>query len=74
MARLHHALATAELRERCASLEADCAAYRDLAQQAIHVLNDVVAERDRLRWRVREQQQQIRTLLQITDARRRHAA
>jgi hypothetical protein len=54
--------AEADLRERVASLDADCRAYRMLAQQAVHALHELTVERDRLRDRVRQLCNEIRAL------------
>lgn len=43
-----YAQAEFELRERVASLEADVASYREVAQQGIHALHHVTRDRDRL--------------------------
>ena len=42
------------LADENAELRADLVAYRELAQQAIHALHEVVPERDRLRKENRE--------------------
>ena len=47
------ALSEAQLCERVLELEADVAAYRLLAQQAIHALHRVTIERDILRGQIR---------------------
>jgi hypothetical protein len=74
LARETLALTERELRERLQSVEQDCHAYRAVAQQAVHVLREVVVARDRLRRRVREQQHHIRALLEIGDSRGRRRA
>lgn len=38
-----------QMEERIASLEADCQAYREVAQAAIHTLHKVTTERDAAR-------------------------
>jgi hypothetical protein len=66
LARLHQALTVDELLARVANLEADLAACRVTLREALHVLHDGIANRDRFHrdcWRTR---QQLRRLVGVT--------